>query len=31
MVIRVKGQGGGLSKSGRIVTNLEGFDLMSLG
>jgi hypothetical protein len=31
MGIRVKGKGDGLFKSGGIVINLEGFDLMSLG
>ena len=28
---RVEGQGGGLSKIGAIVINLDGFDGMSLG
>ena len=31
MASRVEGQGGGLSKIGGIVINLDGFDGMSLG
>jgi hypothetical protein len=31
MVGRVEEQGGGLSKIGGIIINLDGFDVMSLG